>query len=230
MAFSSKFGSLLKKATTSSSSLYKLIRCMSSSKVFIGGLSYGTDELLLREAFTKYGEVVEARVIMDRETGRSKGFGFVTFTSEEHASSAITAMDGKDLHGRMVRVNYATDRNRGYGGGYGGGGGGDGGAGGYGGGSRNYGDSYNSGGGGYGGSSGGYSGGSGNYGDSYNSAGGGYGGNSGGYSGGSDGNYSVAGGSGDGYAHGGAGGNFASSGSFGSNAADQSGGYGGVSN
>ncbi|KAK8962299.1 hypothetical protein KSP40_PGU007093 [Platanthera guangdongensis] len=87
----------------------------------ISGLSYGTDDQSLREAFSGYGEVVEARVIIDRETGRSRGFGFITFTSVEEASAAVTAMDGKsiqnsssdlvqDLHGRMVRVNYATDR------------------------------------------------------------------------------------------------------------------------
>ncbi|KAJ6810625.1 putative glycine-rich RNA-binding protein [Iris pallida] len=136
MAFANKIGGLLKKATTINSSLFQSIRCMSSSKLFIGGLSYGTDDQSLKEAFTNYGEVIEARVIMDRETGRSRGFGFVTFTSSEEASTAITGMDGKDLHGRMVRVNYATDRNRGFGGGggYGGGGGGyGGGGGGYGG-------------------------------------------------------------------------------------------------
>ncbi|THU71605.1 hypothetical protein C4D60_Mb04t03220 [Musa balbisiana] len=59
------------------------------------GLSYGTDDQSLRETFTNYGEVVEARVIIDRETGRSRGFGFVTFTSNEEASAAISGMDGK---------------------------------------------------------------------------------------------------------------------------------------
>ncbi|MGV7428855.1 RNA recognition motif domain-containing protein, partial [Mycobacterium kansasii] len=73
---------------------------MSTSKVFIGGLSYDTDDNSLREAFNKYGEVTDARVIVDRETGRSRGFGFVTYTSPEEASSAIQALDGQDLHGR----------------------------------------------------------------------------------------------------------------------------------
>ncbi|KAG1341938.1 putative Glycine-rich RNA-binding protein 4, mitochondrial [Cocos nucifera] len=175
MALSNKIGNLFKKAITFNPSVYQAIRCMSSSKLFVGGLSYGTDEQSLREAFTSYGEVVEARVIMDRETGRSRGFGFVTFTSGEEASAAITGMDGKDLHGRIVRVNYATDRTGfrgGYGGGYGGNSGGYGGSGGSygvaggGSGSDNYvggaaGDNYVSGGGG----AGGY-GGSGSYGGS----------------------------------------------------------------
>ncbi|KAJ6846685.1 putative glycine-rich RNA-binding protein [Iris pallida] len=226
MAFANKIGGLLKKATTINSSLFQSIRCMSSSKLFIGGLSYGTDDQSLKEAFTNYGEVIEARVIMDRETGRSRGFGFVTFTSSEEASTAITGMDGKDLHGRMVRVNYATDRNRGFGGGggYGGGGGGyGGGGGGYGGGGGNYGGggygggNYGGGGGGnygggnYGGGGGGNYGG-GNYGDSYSSGGGGYGGRGGG-----DGNYNVpVGGSGDSYASADAGSNVASGGGYGS--------------
>ncbi|OVA02152.1 RNA recognition motif domain [Macleaya cordata] len=104
MAFLSKMGNLLKQSvgnhinsglSASSPSIFQAIRCMSSSKLFIGGLSYGTDDTSLREAFSSYGEVIEARVIMDRETGRSRGFGFVTFTSADEASSAIQAMDGK---------------------------------------------------------------------------------------------------------------------------------------
>ncbi|KAK9926122.1 hypothetical protein M0R45_023368 [Rubus argutus] len=181
MAFSSKFGNILRqiasKQIRSELSPFKLsthhaTRCMSSmgsSKLFIGGISYQTDENSLKEAFAKYGEVLDARIITDRDTGRSRGFGFITYNSSEEASSAIQALDGKDLHGRLVRVNYATEKpcnNFGYGGGDGGYGGG-GGGGGYGGGS---------GGGDYRG--GGYSG-SGGYGnDSYSS--GGTGGNYGG--------------------------------------------------
>ena len=85
---------------------------MSSAQLFIRGLSYSIDETSLREAFHKYGEVIEARVVVDRETSRSRGFGFVTFTFSEEASSAIQALDGQDLHGRRVRVNFATDRTR----------------------------------------------------------------------------------------------------------------------
>ncbi|CAH8305473.1 unnamed protein product [Eruca vesicaria subsp. sativa] len=107
MAFLSKFGNILKQAnargSVSSPTLFQAIRSMSSSKLFIGGMEYGMNEDSLREAFSKYGEVVETRVILDRETGRSRGFGFVTFTSAEAASSAIQALDGQDLHGRVVK-------------------------------------------------------------------------------------------------------------------------------
>ena len=115
-------GGLLKKMSSSNLSLFHAIRCMSSSKLFIGGLSYNTNDQSLREAFTSFGQVVEARVILDRETGRSRGFGFITLTSREETSAAISGMDGKDLHGRWVRVNYATDRPAQPAGGYGGGG------------------------------------------------------------------------------------------------------------
>ncbi|PKA49738.1 Glycine-rich RNA-binding protein 3, mitochondrial [Apostasia shenzhenica] len=97
MAFANKIGSLIKQVVYMKPSIYQAIRCMSSSKLFVGGLSYSTDDQTLREAFSGYGEVVEARVILDRETGRSRGFGFITFTSGEEASAAITAMDGKVL-------------------------------------------------------------------------------------------------------------------------------------
>ncbi|XP_023541373.1 glycine-rich RNA-binding protein 4, mitochondrial-like [Cucurbita pepo subsp. pepo] len=136
MAFLSKVGKIFSQSSASrigsisqpsQLSIFQAIRFMSSSKVFVGGLSYGTDDHSLREAFTKYGEVVEARVILDRDTGRSRGFGFVTFVGNEEASSAIQALDGQDLHGRRIRVNFATERSRGSfvggGGGYSGGGG-----------------------------------------------------------------------------------------------------------
>ncbi|CAK9330065.1 unnamed protein product [Citrullus colocynthis] len=191
MAFLSKVGNILRQGANkrigldlqpSGLSICQAVRWMSSmqsSKLFIGGISYSTDDQSLREAFSKYGEVIEARVIVDRETGRSRGFGFVTYTSSEEASSAIQALDGQDLHGRQVRVNYANDRSRGFGGGGGGYGGG-----GYGGGGGGY------GGGGYGGGgTGGYGGGgAGGYGGG--GSGGGYGDGSGGY--GSGGNYSSS--------------------------------------
>ncbi|KAK4347811.1 hypothetical protein RND71_034150 [Anisodus tanguticus] len=200
MALFNRIGNMLKQSVSrhtnlelcaSRTSLYQAIRSMSSSKLFVGGLSYGTDETSLREAFSQHGEVIEARVILDRDTGRSRGFGFVSYTSAEEASSALSALDGQDLHGRQIRVNYATEKRQGgFGGGYGSGGGFNygGGVGGYGsgsGGGGNYGtnNSYPAGGGNYGGV--GYgSGEGGNYGGSVGqgSFGGGYGsGNSGNY-------------------------------------------------
>ncbi|XP_075510659.1 uncharacterized protein LOC142546694 [Primulina tabacum] len=121
MAFLKKVGNFLTQST-SNPSLFAAIRSMStSSKIFVGGLSYSTDDMSLSETFSKYGEVVEAKVIIDRNTGRSKGFAFVTFTSTEAASSAIQAFDGQELHGRRIKVNYATERSRsgGFGGGFG---------------------------------------------------------------------------------------------------------------
>jgi len=94
-----------------------------SKKVFVGGISWNTDDEGLRQAFEKFGEVSDAKVITDRNSGRSKGFGFVTFENDEGASKAISEMDGQDLDGRTVKVDIAQDKprdnNRG---GYGGGG------------------------------------------------------------------------------------------------------------
>lgn len=111
-----------------------------SSKLFVGGLSWNTTSDGLRDAFTSFGEVKEAKVVTDRETGRSRGFGFVTFGTPEMAQNALS-MDGQQLDGRTIRVDIAQDNRRGPGGGggggggYGGGGGGGGrGRGGYGGG------------------------------------------------------------------------------------------------
>ncbi|KAL3640494.1 hypothetical protein CASFOL_015462 [Castilleja foliolosa] len=180
MAFLRKAGSILRRSVSnhinnyislSNPSIFQALRLMSSSKVFVGGLSYSTDEQGLREAFSKYGEVQDAKIVLDRATNRSRGFGFVTFSSPEEASASIQAMDQQELHGRPVRVNYANDRPRGgFGGGYGGGGYGGGGYGGGGGGGYQ-------GGGGYGGG-GGFN----NYGSG--GGGGGYNDNSGGYGGG----------------------------------------------
>ena len=104
-----------------------------SKKLFVGGLSWGTDDDGLKNAFAAFGEVTDCKVITDRETGRSRGFGFVTFDSAENADAAIAALDGQDLDGRAIRVNEAQQREGG-GGGRGRGGGGGGGGGGYGGG------------------------------------------------------------------------------------------------
>lgn len=223
MAFFNRASSILRQAAASkhinhqmsaaTPSLLQMIRCMSSSKVFVGGLAWATDDMSLREAFSAYGEVHEARVIMDRETGRSRGFGFVTYADTEAASAAIQAMDQRELHGRMVRVNYANDRPQG-GGGFRGGGGFGGGGGGYGGGGGGY------GGGGYGGGGGGYGG------NSYGSGGdGGYGGGSvgGGFGGESQ---QAAGGGGEAFGSGGYGGESGGAGgSFGAADGPVEGGY-----
>ncbi len=130
-----------------------------SKKLFVGGLSWNTTDGSLAEAFEAFGEVTDAKVITDRETGRSRGFGFVTFAEAEAADTAIAEMDGQPLDGRTVRVNEAQERSRGGGGGYRGGGGGGyrggGGGGGYRGGGGGYGGGNRGGGGGYGGGGGG---------------------------------------------------------------------------
>ncbi len=109
---------------------------MQKNKLFMGGLAWATTEASLRAACEQYGEIEEVRVIVDRETGRSKGFGFVTFTTEEAAARAKAEMDGQIIDGRAVKVDFPREReDRGGGGGGGRGGyGGGGGGGGYGGG------------------------------------------------------------------------------------------------
>lgn len=203
MALTNKVGSILRQAITkhinyngsaTMPAVLYAVRNMSSSRLFVGGLSYGMDDMTLRESFTSFGEVIEARIIMDRETGRSRGFGFITFTSGEEASAAMSGMNGRELHGRTIRVDYATERTGGYrgggGGGYGGGGYG-GGGGGYGGGGYG-GDGGRYGGGGYGSNSG-YRGGGGGYessgSGSYGGDGGRYESSSGSYEGGGSGGY-----------------------------------------
>ena len=113
-----------------------------SSKLFVGGLAWATSNDGLKAAFEPFGEVTEAVVITDRDTGRSRGFGFVTFASADEAESARVSMDGAEVDGRRIRVDSANDRPRTGGGGGGGdrgdrgdrGGRGGGGRGGYGGG------------------------------------------------------------------------------------------------
>jgi cold-inducible RNA-binding protein len=88
-----------------------------SNKIFVGGLSWSTNDDALRSAFESFGNVDEARVIQDRETGRSRGFGFVTFSDSDAAQRAISAMNGKDIDGRTIKVNAAEDKPRSSGGG-----------------------------------------------------------------------------------------------------------------
>ncbi|WP_427914211.1 RNA recognition motif domain-containing protein [Ramlibacter sp. MMS24-I3-19] len=142
------------------------------NKLYVGNLPYSVRDSDLEQAFGQFGAVTSAKVMMERDTGRSKGFGFVEMGSDAEAQAAINGMNGQPLGGRSVVVNEARpmeSRPRGFGGGGGGGGyGGGGGGGGYGGG-----------GGGYGGG-GGRSGGGGGYGGGGRSGGGG-GGNDGGF-------------------------------------------------
>ncbi|MCK6517889.1 RNA-binding protein, partial [Myxococcota bacterium] len=100
-----------------------------AKKLFVGGLSWNTTDDSLRRAFEAFGDVDEAKVVTDRETGRSRGFGFVTMQDGDAATTAIGKMDGANLDGRAIRVNEAEDRPR-TGGGGGGGRGGFGGGGG----------------------------------------------------------------------------------------------------
>ena len=107
-----------------------------SKNIFVGSLAWGTTSEGLEQAFAQYGVVTSAKVISDRETGRSKGFAFVEM--ETGGDEAIKALNGSDMDGRQIVVNEARpreERSGGGGGGYGGGGGGrSGGGGGYGGG------------------------------------------------------------------------------------------------
>lgn len=81
-----------------------------SRRIFVGNLSYGTSDQGLREAFGAFGTVTDAKVITDRDTGRSRGFGFVQFSADTEAQAAIESMNGNDLDGRQVAVNIAEER------------------------------------------------------------------------------------------------------------------------
>jgi len=81
-----------------------------SVKLFVGGLSWGTDDNALRAKFEEYGTVEEVIIIRDRETGRSRGFGFVTLSSEEEAEAAIADLNEKEFNGRNINVNRASER------------------------------------------------------------------------------------------------------------------------
>ena len=125
-----------------------------TTNIYVGNLSYQTDDRELEDLFAPYGDIASARVITDRETGRSKGFGFVEMPDSAQAEAAISGLNDTEIDGRNLRINEARPREErprgggggGYGGGYGGGGGGNRGGGNRGGGG---------GGGGYGGGGGG---------------------------------------------------------------------------
>ena len=150
------------------------------NKLYVGNLAYSVRDDSLQQAFGEFGTVTSAKVMMDRETGRSKGFGFVEMGSDAEAQAAVNGMNGQALEGRAIVVNEARPREE-RPGGFGGGGGGRSGGGGYGGGGGG-GGGYG-GGGGAGGGGGGrspYGGGGGGGGRSPYGGGGGGGGRSGG--------------------------------------------------
>src|SRR5206468_466155 len=84
-----------------------------SVKLFVGGLSFSTSSEGLRGAFARFGEVMSAAVMTDRETGRSRGFGFIEMATTEEAEKAISSLNGTSLDGRMIRVDKATPRGAG---------------------------------------------------------------------------------------------------------------------
>ena len=88
-----------------------------SNKLFVGSLSWDTSDQGLHDAFARFGEVTEASVVTDRETGRSRGFGFVTFADQKNAQEALESMNGATLDGRTLNVDLAHERSRGGGGG-----------------------------------------------------------------------------------------------------------------
>ncbi len=85
---------------------------MQQNKLFVGNLSFSSDESDLQGAFEEFGEIDEIRVIIDRESGRSRGFAFITFAESDDANNALS-LDGKELNGRELRVNFATERSGG---------------------------------------------------------------------------------------------------------------------
>jgi heterogeneous nuclear ribonucleoprotein A1/A3 len=119
MAFLAQLGGLVRQSIARNAlqrhsgaaaipAMFLVSRGMSGSKLFVGGLAWGTTDDNIKEAFSAFGEVTEVKIICDRDTGRSRGFGFVTFATDQDAEAALQALDGRDLAGRTIRVNYAT--------------------------------------------------------------------------------------------------------------------------
>ncbi|MDH4261786.1 MAG: RNA-binding protein [Spirochaetia bacterium] len=86
-------------------------------QIYVGNLDYGTNDQALTDLFSPFGEVVSAKIIMDRDTNRSKGFGFVEMASKNEGIKAISKLDGQDLNGRNIKVNEAQQKPQGGGGG-----------------------------------------------------------------------------------------------------------------
>ena len=125
-----------------------------ATNIYVGNLPWSTTDSELSEMFQQFGAVIRAQIVMDRETGRSRGFGFVEMANDTEAQAAIAALNNQIMNGRPLTVNVAKPREggggggrrSGGGGGYGGGGGRRGGGGGYGGGGGGYGGGYGGGG------------------------------------------------------------------------------------
>jgi len=83
-----------------------------SANIYVGNLSFQTSNSQLETLFAEYGEVTRAQVVTDRDTGRSRGFGFVEMSSKEQADSAISALNGRDVDGRQLTVNLAKAKSR----------------------------------------------------------------------------------------------------------------------
>jgi len=83
-----------------------------STNIYVGNLAFSTDSAALRTIFAEFGEVTSAQVIEDRDTGRSRGFGFVEMASSEDATKAISEVNGKNVDGRQLNVNEARERSR----------------------------------------------------------------------------------------------------------------------
>jgi RNA recognition motif-containing protein len=83
-----------------------------STNIYVGNLAFSTDSAALRALFAEHGEVTSAQVVEDRDTGRSRGFGFVEMSSADDAQKAISAIDGSDVGGRSLKVNIAKERSR----------------------------------------------------------------------------------------------------------------------
>ena len=81
-----------------------------STNLYVGNLSFGTDNAALNDLFAEFGTVESAKVITDRDSGRSRGFGFVEMSSGDEAEAAITALDGKEVDGRALKVNQAKPK------------------------------------------------------------------------------------------------------------------------
>lgn len=111
------------KAATVASVPEKLFGRSFALRIFVGNLSFESTDQDVEGAFALYGQVTSAQVIIDRDTGRSKGFGFVEMPNNQEATAAIGALNGKDLKGRPLTVNEARPRTEGGGGNRGGGGG-----------------------------------------------------------------------------------------------------------